>query len=99
MKKLDQIYENGIVLNEYENMRKQGMQYIGKLRSCKAEVWATDDYYVLRSYSTIVAIIDSDGRLFDFLRYVYGYTATSAQHISKFAHDYNATIRYTYRDV
>ena len=99
MKKLEQILENGMVLNEYDRMRKQGMQYIGKLRSCQAEVWATDEYYVLRSYSTVVAIIDADGRLFDFLRYVYGYTATSAQHIAKFAHDYNATLKYTYREV
>ena len=67
-----------------------------RLRSCSAEVAPVMDaetgelmYYVLRSYQTIVAAIDvSNDTLYDFLRYVYGYTATSAQHISKFSQDY-----------
>lgn len=69
-----------------------------RLRSCSAEVAPVMDaetgelmYYVLRSYRTIVAAIDvSNDTLYDFLRYVYGYTSTSAQHISKFSHDYGA---------
>ena len=69
-----------------------------RLRSCSAEVAPVIDaetgellYYVLRSYRTIVAAIDvRTDTLIDFLRYVYGYTSTSAQHISKFAHDYGA---------
>ena len=101
MKKAEQNRINEIVKNEYKKFDTEanhsGMQYIAKLRSCSAEVWASDSYYVLRSYNTIIAIIDKDGILYDFLRLVYGYTATSAQHISKFAHDYNATVRYTYR--
>lgn len=67
-----------------------------RLRSCSAEVAPVMDaetgklmYYVLRSYQTIVAAIDvSNDTLYDFLRYVYGYTSTSAQHISKFSKDY-----------
>ena len=67
-----------------------------RLRSCSAEVAPVMDaetgelmYYVLRSYRTIVAAIDvSNDTLYDFLRYVYGYTSTSAQHIAKFDHDY-----------
>lgn len=67
-----------------------------RLRSCSAEVAPVIDaetgellYYVLRSYRTIVAAIDvRTDTLYDFLRYVYGYTATSAKHISKFARDY-----------
>ena len=46
----------------------------------------------------MIAAIDKEyGGMFDFLRYAYGYTATSAQHIAKFAADYHATSRYTYR--
>lgn len=83
-----------------------------RLRSCSAEVAPVMDaetgelmYYVLRSYQTIVAAIDvSNDTLYDFLRYVYGYTATSAQHISKFSKDYGngkwgCTNVLTYRDV
>ena len=76
-----------------------------KLRSCSAEVAQIGNWYVLRSYRTIVAIIDiKTDTLYDFLRYVYGYTATSAQHISKFDHDYGmgkwgCANRVTYRDI
>ena len=77
---------------------------IGKLRSCNATVYTYEmekgRVFILKSYNTIVAIIGTTGRCYDFLRYVYGYTATSAQHISKFFHDYapeNAE-RLTYRD-
>ena len=83
-----------------------------RLRSCSAEVAPVMDaetgellYYVLRSYRTIVAAIDvRTDTLYDFLRYVYGYTSTSAQHISKFSHDYSAdkwgcANRLTYREV
>lgn len=60
-----------------------------RLRSCSATVYSTGNYYVLRSYNTIIAAIDKrTDTCFDFLRKVYGYTATSAQHISKFDHDY-----------
>ena len=74
-----------------------------RLRNCQATVRAYDTekgrVYILKSYSTIVAAIGASGRCYDFLRYVYGYTATSAQHISKFFKDYapaNAE-RLTYR--
>ena len=66
-----------------------------RLRKCNAKVgYVYDDsmkrgYYVLVSYSTIVAVIDTaTDSLLDFLRWSYGYTATSAQHIAKFSHDY-----------
>lgn len=60
-----------------------------RLRNCKAEVIITDAYYILKSYSTYVAVIDRiNGQEVDVLRHEYGYTAASAQHISKFFHDY-----------
>lgn len=62
-----------------------------KFRHCSAEVLEKDNYILLRSYNTIVAVIDLEyGIGYDFLRLVYGYTATSAQHISKFFKDYGA---------
>ena len=60
-----------------------------RLRTCSARVFETDRFYVLQSYNTIIALIDKEtDTLYDFLRYVYGYTATSAQHINKFEKDY-----------
>lgn len=62
---------------------------VTRLRYCSASVYETLDYIVLRSYNTIVAYINKHTReFFDILRYVYGYTATSAQHIAKFRNDY-----------
>lgn len=92
MKKAEQLAINARVAKEAANFMNEsnlyGVQFISRLRSCSAEVLASDSYYALRSYSTIVALIDSEGTCYDFLRDVYGYTATSAQHINKFAHDY-----------
>lgn len=62
-----------------------------RLRSCTAEVYTSEHFYILRSYNTIIACIDRrTDTLYDFLRKVYGYTATSAQHVSKFGKDYGA---------
>lgn len=75
-----------------------------KLRSCSAKVADVVDSKtgellgtVLQSYNTVVAFADAHGTVYDFLRLVYGYTATSAQHITKFAHDIGATKRATWR--
>lgn len=60
-----------------------------RLRSCSATVYSTDNYFILQSYRTVVACIDKrTDTCYDFLRKVYGYTATSAQHIAKFCRDY-----------
>ena len=84
-----------------------------KLRSCKA----TYNYLInaktgeiegaiLTSYSTPVALIKIQGSYrteYDVLRWVYGYTATSCQHISKFFKDVlpgfakDHTVRIVYR--
>ena len=114
MKKSEQLAINEQVLTLVNNFNTTN-NYTGnfkRLRSCSAEVAPVMDaetgellYYVLRSYNTIVAAIDvRTDTLYDFLRYVYGYTATSAQHIAKFDHDYGigkwgCTNRLTYRDI
>ena len=90
------IYEKAMeqlpqISHSYLNKRQLAENGIKRLRSCQAWVWATEDYYVLQSYGTLVAVIEkSTDTCYDALRYVYGYTSTSAQHIAKFRHDYGA---------
>ena len=114
MKKSEQLAINEQVLTLVNDFNTTN-NYTGnfkRLRSCSAEVAPVIDaktgellYYVLRSYRTIVAAIDvRTDTLYDFLRYVYGYPSTSAQHIAKFDKDYGrgkwgCTNRLTYRDV
>ena len=75
---------------------------IKRLRYCKAWVYTFvdengDTYYVLRSYGTMVACVSPIGAKYDWLRYAYGYTATSAQHIAKFFNDYAPLSNIMYR--
>ena len=73
---------------------------VKRLRTCTAYVYETDSYYLLKSYATFVAFIrKSDGECFDILRNVYGYSATSEQHIAKFKKDYHAVSTQTWREV
>lgn len=85
-----------------DDIGENGLSATGeRLRYCRAFVYETDNYYILQSYNSFgVAIIDKKTKqCYDLLRYVYGYTSTSAQHISKFWHDFGDTRipRYTYR--
>lgn len=96
-----------LIINDYceREILKVGAELgkvltVGRLRKCQAYVYETDSYYLLKSYSSFVAFIrKSDGECFDILRNVYGYTATSAQHIAKFKHDYHAVSIQTWREV
>ena len=93
MKKATQILENEVVMDCYsefmEFCKNNHAWYSKDFRSCKAEVFVNSRYTYLKSYNTIVAFIDHKcGVACDVLRLVYGYTATSAQHISKFFNDY-----------
>lgn len=104
MKKEKQIKENIIVEEAFatftsDKKKSCNIEYT-RLRSCNAYVSRIGNWLVLKSYDTIVAIIDvRTGVLYDFLRLVYGYTATSSQHISKFENDYSAVERYTWREL
>ena len=112
MTKAQQKEVNEICMNEIGNLNSYidsltpeqiDSAGVKRLRSCSAHVITYDRYYVLVSYRTPVAFIDREtGDAYDVLRYVYGYTATSAQHISKFLHDYSwaghySDSLYTYR--
>ena len=93
MKKQQQIIYNRMVImawSEFSDTFTKGIaKSIGRLRTCSAWVWETEQYIVLESYNTIIAFIDKEsGELYDVLRLVYGFTATSAQHIAKFKKDY-----------
>ena len=95
MKKVEQEQRNAYVEKSFDVFRDVWYDTnqncdIYKLRTCSATVYNTPDYIVLRSYNTIVAFINKNTReFFDILRYVYGYTSTSAQHIAKFRNDYS----------
>ena len=91
MTKIKQEEINEVVLQAIKDFRVDSKvtPSVKRLRTCKAEVFTLDDYYVLKSYNTIVAFIDrKSDTLYDFLRYTYGYTVTSAQHIAEFNRDY-----------
>ena len=105
MKKAEQQQINAIVDQFVDRFNDESPELIEskKLRSCQARVYIYEDYILLQSYRTMIAGIDrKTDTLYDFLRMTYGYTATSAQHIAKFDHDYGAgkwgcSARYTWR--
>lgn len=89
MKKCDQIEVNAYIENIYNGinalLRTSSPVAWYRLYHCRAEWSQVGEWMILRSYSTIVAVYNVyTDDLFDFLRLVYGYTATSAQHIAKF---------------
>ena len=71
-----------------------------RLNHCQAWTQDFESFIVLWSYKTAVAVYDkSTDTLYDFLRAVYVYTATSAQHIAKFRNMCNPANVLTYREV
>ena len=107
MKKSEQIAINNDVLCaiDYYNQELTATGATHRLDSCQA--WCSDIINaktgevvgtLLISYNTAVAFT-INGVMYDFLRYVYGYTATSAKHIAKFRNFTRPTSVYTYRPV
>lgn len=89
MKKSEQKLINERCMIAYDNALEETIIGAKRLRTCSAIVYETENYYILKSYSTVIAVIDKTfDTLYDCLRVVYGYTATSAQHISKFDKNY-----------
>ena len=107
MKKLLQQNINTVCLREFNKAFDEAIDDAKvvraskkQLRKCTAWVYETENYFLLKSFSTYIACIDKhDLVLYDVLRYEYEYTNTSAMHINKFRADYNATIMLTYRKV
>ena len=105
MKKEDQIAINDKVKRFYEIFKKDAFNHIpyydfywNRLNNCQAYWLEYQGMKILKSYHTIIAIIDENGNAYDFLRLVYGYTATSAQHISKFYKLFGVNRVYQYRE-
>lgn len=72
-------------------------EHLERLRKCSAYVYQTNSGRWLKSYDTFIAYVDfNTGICVDFLRGVWGYTHTSAQHLAKFWHDYGAQNIYRY---
>lgn len=105
MKKNEQIeinrYVENIALDIFALMRTNDTPIKwSRLYHCNADYTILKGgWFVLRSYSTIVAAYNVyTDEMFDFLRLVYGYTPTSAQHIAKFrkflriANGYNTSL-------
>lgn len=103
MKKAEQKIINDFCMEKWA----EAYEYIGKhdyhikpFRKCSAELIVSDRYIFLRSYRTLISVYDVDRNcVFDCLRYMYGYTSTSAQHISKFYHDMKANEFYRWERI
>lgn len=77
------------MIDTYINAEMHDMIYHSRLRTCSAWVYETEHFYILKSYNTFIASYNKESHEFiDFLRYVYGFTSTSAQHIAKFRNDF-----------
>lgn len=77
------------VYNECKEMYTELLKHVitraYRLNNCQAWTIECGNYIILQSYNTFVAAYDEySDIMYDFLRYSYGYTATSAQHIAKF---------------
>lgn len=96
------VYRWQDAMQEYMNNFDKLVKH--KLRTCQAIVYETDNFYILQSFETLVAIIDKrDNVTIDMLRHVYHFTQRSAGQIAKFVHDYTPypwnSPRYTWREL
>lgn len=105
-KMIDQMAENekvNAILNERDNTtysKAVARETLTRLNTCQAWTYEAGYFAVLISYNTEGACIDTrTGICYDYLRKAYGYTATSAQHISKFMKKFEATEKVTYRPI
>lgn len=73
----------------------QHHRYIGRLPRYNADIYMTEDFYILFSYENPVAVLDcKDGSCYNFLDY---YISTTSEHIKKFFSEYCTTNYHTYR--
>lgn len=101
-KKEMQKIENETVEKAWEKAQKvwiKGRKDVERLNCCQAWVYKANGYCFLVSYKTIVAFIDDTGNMFDVLRLVYGYTATSTMHIARFRKKFCHVSEHTWREV
>lgn len=78
------VFYNNIEIIMYKVFRN--FERSCSLYHCNAEILEYKGFLVLVSYRTPIAVYAPDNAtLYDCLRIAYGYTATSARHISKFS--------------
>lgn len=97
-----QSVDNNLVEQFYSNLDVPSEDITGskQLYKCQARMYFTDYVVLLKSYNTFVAAFDiNENTVYDFSRYVYGYTATTAQHVRKFAQYLKALQTITYKEV
>lgn len=98
-----QMEDNNIVIQYYTHLPKLSIGDLidrTQLYRCNAQMYFTDHVVLLQSYNTIVAAFDIDeSTVYDFSRYVYGYTVTTARHVRKFANYMRALQTITYKEV
>lgn len=93
---------NGILIERGNTPYSKSVarQTLERLNRCQAWTYEESYFVVLISYSTEVACIDMRTDIcYDYLRKAYGYTPTSAQHISKFMKKFGVTQKVTYRPI
>lgn len=81
---------NTMLQDAMQDLKTCKKPIFGRLYNCQAQIIHCDTFTILQSYNTYVAVFYDD-TVYDCLRTVYGYTATSAQHISKFMKYMGAT--------
>ena len=97
--------ENEMVVQAWKKALKvwtnapKDIDELTRLDYCQASTYQTRGYSFLISYNTIVAFIDDNYNMYDVLRLVYGYTATSAKHIAKFRNKFRHVSEHTWREV
>lgn len=97
--------ENELVEKAWEKAQKvwaigqKEIDYVERLDYCQAWTYQTRGYSFLVSYETIVAFVDDNDNMYDVLRLVHGYTATSAKHIAKFRNQFRHVSEYTWMEV
>lgn len=104
MRREEQERENRQALNIWyaagREFNKERPTKSRRLRTMSARVFETSNYYILKSYDTFIACIDKDTKICsDVLRNVYGFTSTSAKHVSAFDSDFGATKRVTWKAI
>lgn len=104
-KKEMQKLENQLVENAWSKAKKvwdnvpKRLDEFERLDYCQAWTYQTRGYSFLVSHETIVAFVDDNDNMYDVLRLVYGYTSTSAKHISKFRNKFSHVSEHTWREV
>lgn len=107
MKKADILADNSVAIEKWNRAIDELPLHHDerRLHYCQAWVTETQHFYILRSYQHLIACIEkSTDTLVDMLRFEYGYTSTSNQHICKFSKAYGngkwgAENRLTWRPV